>query len=216
MSLLRLHLARALAASRPRSAAFYSTAGSGSGSQIDGAAWFDALGGREPSASPSPFSSGIPDLPPIGSAYPGPNPPSPVNPLRDARTTISEQLQPKPTYTIYVKATRTNTITTLTRPDGSPIRTFTGGRVGFKGTNRSSYEAGYKCVVEVFQLLEQHMEKEDLRWELYLNGFGQGREAVQKALLAGEGERVKDALVRITDKTPIKIGGTRSKKMKRR
>ncbi|KAH9947292.1 hypothetical protein B0H21DRAFT_665130, partial [Amylocystis lapponica] len=122
----------------------------------------------------------------------------------------------QPSYSLYVKATQTNTIITLARPNGNPIQTLTGGKVGFKGGNRAGYEAGYKCAVEIFQTLKKSMDDTgDQQWELYLNGFGHGRDAVHKALMASEGLEVKRQLRRVTDKTPIKIGGTRAKKQKR-
>ena len=51
--------------------------------------------------------------------------------------------------------------------------------------------------------------------EIIFKGFGQGREAMQKALLASEGEKVRPFVARLTDHTPVKIGGTRAKKARR-
>lgn len=48
--------------------------------------------------------------------------------------------------------------------------------------------------------------------EVLWNGFGQGREAVFRALLAGEGQPTKGLISKMTDKTPVKIGGVRPKK----
>ncbi|KAI0080713.1 translational machinery component, partial [Panus rudis PR-1116 ss-1] len=118
-----------------------------------------------------------------------------------------------PRYRLYVTATRNNTLITFTRPSGNPIATITGGTVGFKGAKKSSYEAGYACATKAFGLIKQVKEEENkMDLELFLSGFGQGRDAVYRALMSEEGSWVKDMIVRLTDKTPIKIGGTRSKK----
>lgn len=172
----------------------------------DGAEYFDAF--SQPSATPT-----FDELPPAApeTAYPSANPVAASAKMDKSLSTRAE------IYAVYVKSTRTNTITTLTRPNGNPVRTLTGGNLGFKGGNRSSYEAGYKCAVEIFKALEEEMKKTtEPKWQLYLNGFGQGREAIQKALMATEGQVVKPNLIRVTDKTPIKIGGTRAQKRKRR
>lgn len=68
----------------------------------------------------------------------------------------------------------------------------------------------------MFQLLEEEQNKGiDLQWELFLKGYGQGREAVQRALMSSEGMIMRGSLIRVTDRTPIKIGGTRAKKARR-
>jgi len=53
------------------------------------------------------------------------------------------------------------------------------------------------------------------RFEVLFKGFGRGREAVYKALMTSEGDDVRPFVSRVTDNTPIKIGGTRAKKMRR-
>lgn len=165
-----------------------------------------------------PVDSLVDDGPPAApsTAYPSPNPP---NPVREAGQT-SEVLQrnrDKEKYGLYVKATRNNTLITLTRPNGTPLVRYTGGKVGFKGQRRSTYEAGYLCAVRTFERIEQVSEELQgkLQVWLYLNGFGQGRDAVYRALMATEGVNVRPLVTRVTDKTPIKVGGTRAKKMRR-
>ncbi|KZT72664.1 translational machinery component, partial [Daedalea quercina L-15889] len=117
---------------------------------------------------------------------------------------------------LHCKAARYNTILSATRPDGHIIRTVSAGALGFKGVNRRSYEAAYQCAMATFKALERAMEVEaEPRWQLYLKGFGQGRDAVQKAVLSAEGEMLRRKLVKVVDRTPIKIGGTRAMKQKR-
>jgi len=58
-------------------------------------------------------------------------------------------------------------------------------------------------------------EKRIEKLELILRGFGDGREAIKKILLGSEGMLVRPRIVRVTDATRLKFGGTRSKKPRR-
>ena len=51
--------------------------------------------------------------------------------------------------------------------------------------------------------------------EILLRGFGQGRTAILKALTLPEGDKVRDVVHCITDRTQIKIGGVRLQKARR-
>jgi len=51
--------------------------------------------------------------------------------------------------------------------------------------------------------------------EVVFKSFGQGRDAVFSALVASEGDKIRDKVIRIKDATPIKIGGVRAKKARR-
>ena len=179
--------------------------------------WFDNFSSpSKPSTStlsPSPSPSVQGGGPPTGEAYDIANPVE-VNQSR-AAAAAQRRLHGQ-IYGIYCKAQRYNTIISATRPTGHIIRTVSAGALGFKGVNRRSFEAGYQCATSAFKVLEEALAGDkDAKWQLYLNGFGPGREAIQKAITASEGHGLKRRLVRVIDKTPIKIGGTRSKKMKR-
>ncbi|WFC93840.1 hypothetical protein MBRA1_000464 [Malassezia brasiliensis] len=116
-------------------------------------------------------------------------------------------------HRLHVQSTRNNTIVTLTMPTGEPLTNASGGTVGFKKAGRSGYEAGYRAALRVFSRISENQA----RWrinsiEVLWNGFGQGREAVFRAIMASEGEQVRNMIKVMTDKTPIKIGGVRPKK----
>jgi len=138
-----------------------------------------------------------------------------MNPIKS--TTLSPHVQIEQ-FHLHIKCSPNNTIVTLTKPDGCPVKEgwWSGGLCGFKGVNRSGYEAGYQCAVRAFSRIEEVSEENPgLRIEILFKGFGQGRDAVYKALLTSEGEKVRPLINRMTDNTPIKIGGTRAKKMRR-
>ena len=148
------------------------------------------------------------------------------NPLR---LDLSPHASPPPPYRIHVACTPNNTHIVIGDPQGHPLKasTWSGGSCGFKGVNRSGYEAGYQCAVRAFARIKQLAEEEGggvgvgagvvprARFEVIFKGFGQGRDAVFKALMTSEGDEVRPYVVRVTDNTPIKIGGTRARKTRR-
>lgn len=116
-------------------------------------------------------------------------------------------------HRMHIRATRNNTLITFTMPTGEPLANASGGTVGFKKAGRSGYEAGYRAALDVFARIHANRAQ----WgvdsiEMLWNGFGQGREAVFRALMANEGEAVRGLVHVMTDKTPLKIGGVRPKK----
>ena len=67
-----------------------------------------------------------------------------------------------PRYILHCRSFR-NTIVTLTRENGEPIGSWTGGSVGFKRSGRKTYEAGYQCAVQSFKMMEVR---------LYVSAYG--------------------------------------------
>lgn len=128
----------------------------------------------------------------------------------------TEVKQPK--YILHCRGLRNNTTVTLTRENGAPIGSWTGGSVGFKRSGRKTYEAGYQCAVRSFKVMEDLLEQaktqgySGIHIELNLAGFGKGRQAMQTAFLTAEGETLRPHVKAICDRTPLKIGGTRAKK----
>ena len=142
------------------------------------------------------------DGPPMGKEYP--------------RTSLPGSTKLEiPKYRLHCKSNHNNTIITFTNNAGKTIAWQSGGRCEFKGANRASYEAGYQCAVRIFRVIEQLAEEKDFSVALFFKGFGQGRDALKTALLAVEGQNIQSLICSVTDRTPIKIGGTRSKKTRR-
>ena len=165
-------------------------------------------------ASLESYSDSAELLPPSAgsSGYPKPTP-TKSNPLDESNINLYRSELPR--YRLHCHSSRNNTITTFTRPGGQTLAWFSGGSCGFKKGNRASYEAGYQCAVRMFKRIEANAEKEPFEVDLFFKGFGQGREALQKALLSGEGDNIRMLVCSVTDRTPLKIGGTRSKKARR-
>lgn len=113
---------------------------------------------------------------------------------------------------LYVVASRNNTLVHLQSHQRGNIAWATGGSVGFRNAARSGYEAGYQAALHIFKRIEELQKDGPLSIQVWFKGFGQGREAFYRALMAAEGEAVRRIVSRVTDYTPIKIGGARSKK----
>lgn len=107
----------------------------------------------------------------------------------------------------HIKATFNNTIVTLTDKDGHVISWSTTGKVGFKGSRKSTPFAA--------QLAAEAAAKEAMsiglrRVEVWVKGPGVGREAAVRAL---QGAGLEIAAIR--DVTPIPHNGCRPPKRRR-
>ncbi|KAG2043140.1 hypothetical protein BDR03DRAFT_853273 [Suillus americanus] len=128
-------------------------------------------------------------------------------------------------YHLHVYTTHNNCRVVFTYPSGKLVKNgwWTSGSCGFKGANKSSYEAGYQCAVRAFKRVEEEISRPNFKdggvspvtLALKFKGFGWGREAVQKAFMTSEGDSIRSSVVVVEDRTPIKIGGTRAKKARR-
>lgn len=116
----------------------------------------------------------------------------------------------------HIYATKQNTHITVTRPDRSPMISKSAGDLGFKKSSRKSYDAAFQLASYVTgKLQESGKMREISKVEIVLRGFGQGREAVTKALLGSEGRFLRKKIVKVSDATRLKFGGTRSPKPRR-
>ncbi|RPB28408.1 translational machinery component, partial [Terfezia boudieri ATCC MYA-4762] len=120
----------------------------------------------------------------------------------------------KDPYHLHIYSTKHNTHITFTDPKKNPIISVSAGNLGFKKAQRGTYDAAYQLASHVFAKLEEKSIRPK-SLEVVLRDFGEGREAVVKALLGTEGRNLKGAIKRVTDATRLKFGGTRSKAPRR-
>lgn len=121
-------------------------------------------------------------------------------------------------YQLHVFASRNNTILTLTAvapssPLARPVAWVSAGSAGYKGANRGTYDAGVECSLQMFKKIQDLVSPPILpggqklkavapvptELELVWKGFGQGRDAVFRTLMGGEGEGVRYLVKRVTD-----------------
>ena len=121
-----------------------------------------------------------------------------------------------PPHHLHVYSTRHNTHLTLTRPDRNPIISISTGNLGFRKAGRGTYDAAYQLGAYLMSRIQQQgILAQISRLELVMRGFGEGRIAIQKILLGIEGMNLRSKVVKVTDSTRLKFGGTRSKKPRR-
>ncbi|POS85276.1 hypothetical protein EPUL_003030 [Erysiphe pulchra] len=96
-------------------------------------------------------------------------------------------------------------------PSRSVALSLCAGRLGFKHSGRKHYDSAFQLGTYVMaRMQESGMNSYIERLEVYLRGFGAGREAVTRVLLGVEGKYLRGKIIKVADSTRLKIGGTRS------
>ncbi|KPV76009.1 uncharacterized protein RHOBADRAFT_6478, partial [Rhodotorula graminis WP1] len=132
---------------------------------------------------------------------------------------------------LHVYSTRNNTILTLSTSPASapsssysssgsegagphhPIAWVSAGNAGYKGAARGTYDAAVEVALRMFRKIQDLAAgPPPTELEVVWKGFGQGRDAVFRTLMGAEGDNVRGLVRRVTDATPLKVGGTRPKK----
>lgn len=185
------------------------------------------------STAPSPASAATPIV-----ENPSPSSSTPLASSLQAPTrpipTLSRSAKPKfrvapltpppgedTTHTLTVSATRNNTVLTFADHTGPIFPTISAGTdKTFKNSQRASYEAAHQAALKMFPKIEEYVRETRLgnrRVKVVFNGLrgGQGREAIASAISGPEGEMIRQAIGRVEDRTGIKIGGTRGKRVRR-
>lgn len=108
---------------------------------------------------------------------------------------------------IYVNSTYNNTIISVTDLAGNVLLWGSSGKIGFKGSKKSTPYAGQKAMEDIlYRIKERGLTEVDV----LIKGIGSGRESAVRAL-QGSGLNV----LSIKDQTPIPHGGVRPKKPRR-
>ncbi|KAK2610600.1 hypothetical protein N8I77_004017 [Diaporthe amygdali] len=119
-------------------------------------------------------------------------------------------------FHFHIYSHKHNTHVTVTKPNRDAIVSLSCGNLGFRKSQRKHYDSAYQLGAYVIDKLQQqgwHNKISSL--EVVLRGFGPGREAVTKVILGNEGRLLRDKIVKVSDSTRLKFGGTRSKKPRR-
>ena len=108
---------------------------------------------------------------------------------------------------IYVNSTYNNTIVAATDMTGNVLIWSSAGKIGFKGSKKSTPYAGQRTMEDVLSKLK---ERGLVEVDVLIKGIGSGRESAVRAL-QGSGLNV----LTIKDLTPTPHGGVRPKKPRR-
>ncbi|CAA9958611.1 mitochondrial ribosomal protein [Pyrenophora teres f. maculata] len=154
-------------------------------------------------AGPDPFNPSIRGIIPNANQTPG---------LLNVRREWEEDDKHK----LHVYATKHNTHLCLTKPNRDPLISVSCGNIGFRKAGRGTYDAAYQLAAFLMsRIQDKGLLPQIQKLELTYRGFGSGREAVTKAILGAEGKKVRPLIVKLSDSTRLKFGGTRSKKPRR-
>lgn len=108
---------------------------------------------------------------------------------------------------IYVNSTYNNTIVSVCDLSGNVLLWSSAGKIGFKGSKKSTPYAGQKTMEDVLSRLK---ERGLVEVDVLIKGIGSGRESAVRAL-QGSGLNI----LTIKDQTPMPHGGVRPKKPRR-
>ena len=105
---------------------------------------------------------------------------------------------------VYVVATFNNTLITVTDETGNTIAWSSTGKVGFKGSRKSTPFAATQAITSAIENAKSMGLKEAV---VFIKGPGPGRDAALRVLRSA-GIKVKE----LADVTPIPHNGTRARK----
>ncbi|OCL01538.1 translational machinery component [Glonium stellatum] len=112
---------------------------------------------------------------------------------------------------LHIYATKHNTHVTLTKPNRDALISVSCGNIGFRKAGRGTYDAAYQLAAYVMsRIQDQGLLTQIKRLEIVYRGFGPGREAATKVLMGSEGRNIRNKIIKLTDATRLKFGGTRS------
>ena len=108
---------------------------------------------------------------------------------------------------VHIKSSFNNTLVTFTDLQGNVVSWASSGKLGFKGSKKSTPFAAQQCVEEAAKVAKEQGIKSV---EVYVKGPGNGREAAIRALSTAELN-----VTLIKDVSPIAHNGCRPPKIRR-
>ncbi len=108
---------------------------------------------------------------------------------------------------VHIKSSFNNTMVTFTDLDGNVVSWASSGKLGFKGSKKSTPFAAQQCVEDAAKVAKEHGMKSV---EVYIKGPGNGRESAIRALQTAELD-----VTLIKDVSPIAHNGCRPPKVRR-
>src|SRR3989344_2230280 len=108
---------------------------------------------------------------------------------------------------VYIYSSYNNTIMSLTDERGNVIAQVSAGKIGFKGSKKSTPFAASKVAEAIAQIA---LSKNVGKLDIFIKGVGPGRESAMRSLSAKGVE-----LLGISDVTPIPHNGPRAPRARR-
>lgn len=108
---------------------------------------------------------------------------------------------------VHIKSSFNNTIITFSDLEGNVLSWCSSGKLGFKGSKKSTPFAAQQCVEDAAKVAKEHGIKSV---EVYVKGPGNGRESAIRAIQSAE---INVTLIK--DVSPIAHNGCRPPKIRR-
>ncbi len=108
---------------------------------------------------------------------------------------------------ISIHATFNNTIISLNRMNGAVLKQSSAGRVGYKGSKKSTPYAAKMAMKQILKFVEIYKMQ---KVAVHIKGIGPGRNAILRSLEVSDLQ-----IIELTDKTPIPHNGCRPPKKPR-
>lgn len=138
------------------------------------------------------------------------------NAAGDYQNNLLKEWEEDEKHKLNIYATKHNTHITLANPKRDSLISVSCGNIGFRKAGRGTYDAAYQLAAfAMSRIKDKGLLPQIKQVELIYRGFGAGREAVTKAILGVEGKQIRPLIVKLSDSTRLKFGGTRSKKPRR-
>jgi small subunit ribosomal protein S11 len=129
----------------------------------------------------------------------------------DFSSLVSPPIVEQQRHHLHIYATKHNTHITLTKPNRDALISVSCGNIGFRKAGRGTYDAAYQLAAYVMsRIQDQGLLTQIKKLEIVYRGFGPGREAASKVIMGSEGRNIRNKIVKLTDATRLKFGGTRS------
>lgn len=127
----------------------------------------------------------------------------------NTKTTQTKKIKRKLSLVrIAIHAGFNNTIITLSDPAGQVLGWSSSGKMGFKGSRKSTPFAAQKAVEEI---LDKMSDTGASAVDIVVKGVGSGRDQAIRTIASSQGLEVQS----IHDVTPVPHGGVRAKKRRR-
>ena len=131
--------------------------------------------------------------------------------MPDDFSLVSSPIVEQQRHHLHIYATKHNTHITLTKPNRDALISVSCGNIGFRKAGRGTYDAAYQLAAYVMsRIQDQGLLTQIKKLEIVYRGFGPGREAASKVIMGSEGRNIRNKIVKLTDATRLKFGGTRS------
>ena len=146
------------------------------------------------------------------------NPPKDHHIIRSPKPESHRIVNQQHSYHFHINNSTKNTHITITNYKHDPVIVISAGLLGLKKSKRATEEAGYATAQEALNrfMLKFPSVISQASIELICKGFGPGRRGALSMILGPKGYEIQNRVIRITEATPLEIGGCKRSNRRRK